>query len=304
MDAINLDLVAIKAFSQEMLVPAACDTGDLSKWIQELTQRETHSTEGRAELYYYLKDRIGSKDFFFDDNSNLGIIHLGDRPIGYVSVYLIPETKLITINGLIIDGAYRNKHIGATVLNQVLDQAKAKEYTQSTIGVYVENAPAIHLYDKLGYKPMASTYQCQTIGQVRDPFPLDIYYFMAESWLTEEWRVKVKAFYQEHQGEWINFVDRNSAEFTWPGDKAYRLMLRVDENENILAAMGVFVFSDLLTMDCPIGDNIKDTKYLIEYSLSDQKRKLYFYCPTDSHYAELIKEMGGVLEYHRLHKQL
>lgn len=57
-------------------------------------------------------------------------------------------------------------------------------------------------------------------------------------------------------------------------------------------------------MDCPIGDNINDAKYLIEYSLSDQKRKLYFYCPTDSHYTELIKEMGGVLAYHRLHKQL
>lgn len=59
--------------------------------------------------------------------------------------------------GISIRKAYWGLGLGTAMLEAVIEQAKANGFEQIELGVYEDNAAAVHLYEKFGFKKIGAT---------------------------------------------------------------------------------------------------------------------------------------------------
>ena len=62
------------------------------------------------------------------------------------------KSKKIYLSRLIVKKEYRDKGIGQEVLKQMINLCKNKDYKYITLGVDTDNANAVHIYKKNGFK--------------------------------------------------------------------------------------------------------------------------------------------------------
>ncbi len=55
------------------------------------------------------------------------------------------------INNVVVDEAYRGRGIAFAMMQELLEQGRQAGCVEFTLEVRVSNAPAIHLYEKLGF---------------------------------------------------------------------------------------------------------------------------------------------------------
>lgn len=98
-----------------------------------------------------------SREAFWRDASNTDAYYLlaidtaqNDRIIGYVGCWILAYEGSIT--NVAIDPEYRRQGIGRKMLLKLIDIVKEKGVTALTLEVRVSNAPAISLYEGLGFK--------------------------------------------------------------------------------------------------------------------------------------------------------
>lgn len=73
----------------------------------------------------------------------------GERVVGYVgSQTVLGETDMMN---LAVDPAYRKQGIGETLVTKLIELLKGEEVHCLTLEVRVSNAPAISLYEKMGF---------------------------------------------------------------------------------------------------------------------------------------------------------
>ena len=70
--------------------------------------------------------------------------------IGYLGMYVALDEGEIT--NVAVAPSKRNAGIGDRLIKEILAQAKKKGVTQVVLEVRVSNAPAIHLYEKNGFR--------------------------------------------------------------------------------------------------------------------------------------------------------
>ena len=64
--------------------------------------------------------------------------------------YTIPD-KRVYVSRMIVKKEYRNRGIGSTILDFLIEKAKEMGYSEMTIGVDKDNENALHLYRKYGF---------------------------------------------------------------------------------------------------------------------------------------------------------
>ena len=75
----------------------------------------------------------------------------GDRVVGYAGIWLIGDEGHITNVGILPE--YRRRGLAETLVKALLAEAEQRGVTAETLEVRVSNAPAIALYEKLGFRP-------------------------------------------------------------------------------------------------------------------------------------------------------
>jgi len=78
----------------------------------------------------------------------------GDRVIGVVTVWSsgLPRERGIGGFATYIHQDYQNKGLGSEMTRLILDQARRKEFHRISLQVVAENAAAIRVYEKAGFK--------------------------------------------------------------------------------------------------------------------------------------------------------
>ena len=77
---------------------------------------------------------------------------LGGRVAGYVGMQAVAGEGYIA--NLAVDPALRRRGIGERLLSDLLGYARAQGFSFVTLEVRVSNAPAIRLYEKLGFRKL------------------------------------------------------------------------------------------------------------------------------------------------------
>ncbi len=73
------------------------------------------------------------------------------RVVGYAGIWLIGDEGHITNVGILPE--YRRRGLAETLVKALLAEAEQRGVTAETLEVRVSNAPAIALYEKLGFRP-------------------------------------------------------------------------------------------------------------------------------------------------------
>jgi len=76
---------------------------------------------------------------------------LRDRVIGYAGIWLIQDEGHITNVGILPE--YRRRGLAEMLVTALILAAEARGAVRETLEVRVSNAPAIALYEKLGFRP-------------------------------------------------------------------------------------------------------------------------------------------------------
>ena len=90
-----------------------------------------------------------------DPADMLFLMHDG-QPAGFAWLRW-PETDEAQIEPIGLTGAYQGRGLGHAFLLAILDQAAQQGARRISLGVWLDNKPAIHLYQKTGFRPTFTT---------------------------------------------------------------------------------------------------------------------------------------------------
>ncbi len=74
---------------------------------------------------------------------------VGNKVVGYAGMWVILDEGHITT--LAVHESYRNKGVGARLLNELINDAKQRGCLKMTLEVRPSNLPALELYQKTGF---------------------------------------------------------------------------------------------------------------------------------------------------------
>ncbi|MBR2402368.1 MAG: ribosomal protein S18-alanine N-acetyltransferase, partial [Lachnospiraceae bacterium] len=93
-----------------------------------------------------------AKDFeqLLEDEKSLYLVaKIEDEVVGCCGVTIVCGEG--NINNVVVDEAYRGQGIAFAMMQELLNQGRQQGSVEFTLEVRVSNAPAIHLYEKLGF---------------------------------------------------------------------------------------------------------------------------------------------------------
>lgn len=85
-----------------------------------------------------------------NENALYLVMEIDGSIFGYMGAWLIEKEAHIT--NVAIHPKYQKKGLGHKLVKKMLERCKEKNITSSTLEVRPSNAPAIALYEKLGFK--------------------------------------------------------------------------------------------------------------------------------------------------------
>jgi [ribosomal protein S18]-alanine N-acetyltransferase len=77
------------------------------------------------------------------------LAQLGDKIVGYVLFWLLPEE--VDIHNIAVHTEFRRRGIGQALLHHVVAQARSRNSSRVTLEVRVSNIPAQKLYESVGF---------------------------------------------------------------------------------------------------------------------------------------------------------
>lgn len=84
-----------------------------------------------------------------DSFSKIFVSLRDDYVIGFLMVTELEDT--VDILDIVVDEKYRNQHVGSRLLNYMIDDM-GDGVEMLTLEVAIDNAPAIHIYQKFGFE--------------------------------------------------------------------------------------------------------------------------------------------------------
>jgi len=82
------------------------------------------------------------------DNEYIGLLN------GFINFSTFAVRPFINVHDIIVTGAWRNKHIGQKLLEEVTEEAVKMNCAKITLEVRTDNPNARHLYSKMGFRDM------------------------------------------------------------------------------------------------------------------------------------------------------
>lgn len=83
----------------------------------------------------------------------------GDRIVGHASIYRYPNKRRIGLGDLIIyiHQDFQNRGLGTRMLKELIAAARNEKLHKIVLEVVAENAPAVHIYQKVGFRVEGAT---------------------------------------------------------------------------------------------------------------------------------------------------
>jgi ribosomal protein S18 acetylase RimI-like enzyme len=88
----------------------------------------------------------------FNQNSILGFLNI--KKSSYPSYPMFVQSHFAIIENCVVDEKNRRRRIGERLFNEAVRWAKAKGLESIQITVWNSNMPAMHFYEKFGFKPI------------------------------------------------------------------------------------------------------------------------------------------------------
>jgi len=134
-------------------VPTLEDTREYLNFINELVRENTWIEENKEQTYEseeaYMKDKIGKivsgTEISLAAFYNGKLVADADIIRGHGRAFSTGSFAIAVLNG------YRDAGLGTELMKLILDKAKEAGYRIITLGVYGDNARAMHLYEKFGF---------------------------------------------------------------------------------------------------------------------------------------------------------
>jgi len=110
------------------------------------------------------------------------------RVVGNVTVSCLdPYARRWQISNVAVEPAYRRRGIARRLMEAALDLARREGGEWALLRVRTDNAPALHLYQSLGFRQMATVAELQ-LPQVGEVTPLSLPHFALRPRSYGEWR--------------------------------------------------------------------------------------------------------------------
>ena len=103
----------------------------------------------------FREDSFSKEQFAYLISRSKGIFYVmmeADRVIAYVSLLFHGGTRYLRIYSIAVHPDFRGKKVGQLLIDQIAAIAQKQGLKRITLEVNVSNSPAIHLYEKNGFK--------------------------------------------------------------------------------------------------------------------------------------------------------
>ena len=103
----------------------------------------------------FREDSFSKEQFAYLISRSKGIFYVmmeADRVIAYVSLLFHGGTRYLRIYSIAVHPDFRGKKVGQLLIDQIVVIAQKQGLKRITLEVNVSNSPAIHLYEKNGFK--------------------------------------------------------------------------------------------------------------------------------------------------------
>ena len=94
--------------------------------------------------YNVLKQELENK------NTTYIVAKESDEVVGFAGISICLDEA--TLNNIVVKKSHRNRGIGGELLESLIELCSELRISTFTLEVNVENEPAIHLYEKFGFK--------------------------------------------------------------------------------------------------------------------------------------------------------
>ena len=94
--------------------------------------------------YNILKQELENK------NTTYIVAKESDEVVGFAGISICLDEA--TLNNIVVKKSHRNRGIGGELLESLIELCSELRISTFTLEVNVENEPAIHLYEKFGFK--------------------------------------------------------------------------------------------------------------------------------------------------------
>lgn len=142
-------------------------------------------TEGRHAQYIHpetieksLDDimRIGFGFMAFEKEALIGAVIClslkNDPDFPFDSHKEIEPDKTLYIADLMVDQQFRGKGVAQRLIKYLFEKSQSKPYDSAVIRVWVENTPAVSLYEKLGFQEINTILQTKLNKETKEPFEM------------------------------------------------------------------------------------------------------------------------------------
>ena len=103
----------------------------------------------------FREDSFSKEQFAYLISRSKGTFYVmmeADRVIAYVSLLFHGGTRYLRIYSIAVHPDFRGKKVGQLLIDQIAVIAQKQGLKRITLEVNVSNSPAIHLYEKNGFK--------------------------------------------------------------------------------------------------------------------------------------------------------
>lgn len=145
--------------SGEVLTVRSVSAADAETYckFKNTTYRETHFLARDPEEGHYELEKVRNGLAACEEspvNFEVGVFD-GEEQVGGVGVCCVKnamKTRHRAVMGISIEQKYWGCGLGSYLIQLAIDQTRANGFEQLELGVYSDNARAIHLYEKVGFE--------------------------------------------------------------------------------------------------------------------------------------------------------
>lgn len=120
----------------------------------DIRMMETADLDDVAALEREIFSTPWSRESFkkaIESESNIYVVaYEAKELIGYCGIWMVADEG--QINNVAVAIQFRNQHIAANMLDFAMSLCREKKINNFTLEVRAGNAPAIHLYEKIGFR--------------------------------------------------------------------------------------------------------------------------------------------------------
>ncbi len=137
------------------------DLGKLQEIATRTFQQSFAASNSEANMKHYLEQHFSVENLqseILNPDSRFYFAMLAEKPIGYIKLNtgqaqtVLPNDTGMEIERIYIEQAYKGNGIGNLFISKAIEKARGSRTAYLWLGVWEHNNPAIHFYEKNGFR--------------------------------------------------------------------------------------------------------------------------------------------------------